>query len=89
MNVRRTIGEKGQVVIPKDIRNYLGLRPGSEVLFEVKEKEVVMKSPVDPKKFVEDFCNVPNKLKRKLTVKELKKIFEEELEEEYAGILGR
>lgn len=80
MNVKRTIGEKGQVVIPKDIRNYLGLRPGSEVLFEVKEKEVVMKSPVDPKKFVEDFCNVPRKLKKKI---DIHKVLEEQVEEEY------
>lgn len=79
MNVRRTIGEKGQVVIPKDIRNYLGLRPGSEVLFEVKEKEVVIKHPLDPKKFVEDFCDVPKKLK-KLDIKKLEKILEEEYE---------
>lgn len=89
MYIKRSVGEKGQVVIPKDIRSHLGLRPGSEVVFEMKENEIVIKRPVDPKQFVEDFCNVPNKLKRKLTIKELKKVFEEELEEEYAEILGR
>lgn len=89
MYAKRTIGEKGQVVVPKDIRNYLGLKPGSEVVFDVKEKEIIIKSAVDPKKFVDDFCNVPRKLTRKLTVKELKKIFEEELEEKYAKIFGR
>lgn len=77
MYIRRNIGEKGQVVIPKDIRNYLGLKPGSEVVFEMKGKEVLLKHPVDPKKFVEDFGNVPNKLK-KVNIKEIEKILEEE-----------
>jgi len=77
MYIKRTIGEKGQVVVPKDIRNHLGLKPGSEVVFEVKEKEVVIKPKLDPKKFVEEFGNVPNKLK-KLSMKEIKKILEEE-----------
>ena len=77
MYIKRSVGEKGQVVIPKDIRSYLGLRPGSEVIFEMKEKEIVIKRPVDPKQFVEDFCNVPNKLK-KLDIKTIKKVLEEE-----------
>ena len=37
MEIRRTLSEKGQVVIPKDIREYLGLKPGSEIVFEVKK----------------------------------------------------
>ena len=64
-------------MIPKDIRSYLGLKPGSEVLFEMKGKEVVIKPQLDPRKFVEDFCNVPNKLK-KLDIKTIKKALEEE-----------
>ena len=37
MNIKRVMGEKGQVVVPKDIREHLGIRPGSEVVFEVEE----------------------------------------------------
>ncbi|MEM2135255.1 MAG: AbrB/MazE/SpoVT family DNA-binding domain-containing protein [Candidatus Jordarchaeaceae archaeon] len=35
MICRRVIGPKGQVVIPKEIRDVLGLREGSEVLVEL------------------------------------------------------
>ncbi len=76
MNIEREIGEKGQVVIPKDIRKFLGLRSGQKVIFEVREKEVVLK-PSDPKKFLEDFLNVP-KLKKPLRIKDIKKILEEQ-----------
>jgi AbrB family looped-hinge helix DNA binding protein len=79
MRIKRSVGEKGQVVIPKDIREHLGLKPGSEIVFEVRDKEVVIKPSVDPIKFVEEFCNVPKKLK-KINIKKLKKILEEEYE---------
>ena len=44
MIIKRQIGEKGQVVIPKDIREMLKIRSGENVIFEVKKEEVVIKS---------------------------------------------
>lgn len=43
MELERTISEKGQVVIPKDMRKQLGLKPGSEILFEVNGKSVIIR----------------------------------------------
>ncbi|WP_371878717.1 AbrB/MazE/SpoVT family DNA-binding domain-containing protein [Conexibacter sp. DBS9H8] len=40
MTVR--VGEKGQVVIPKAIRDIAGLQPGDEVDFELRDGEVVL-----------------------------------------------
>ena len=40
MRVPRKIGPKGQIVIPKIIREYLGVKPGDTVILEVREKEV-------------------------------------------------
>jgi AbrB family looped-hinge helix DNA binding protein len=40
MTVR--VGEKGQVVIPKAIRDVVGLHPGDEVDFELRDGEVVL-----------------------------------------------
>ncbi len=76
MIIEREIGEKGQVVIPKDIRKFLGLNRGQKVVFEVREKEVLLKQS-DPKRFIEDFLNVP-KLKKPLRTRDIKKILEEQ-----------
>ncbi|MEM3551720.1 MAG: AbrB/MazE/SpoVT family DNA-binding domain-containing protein [Candidatus Bathyarchaeia archaeon] len=37
MRIRRKIGRKGQIVIPKVIREYAGIRAGDEVIMEVRE----------------------------------------------------
>lgn len=34
------VGPKGQVVIPKAMREQLGLRPGDEVTFELEDRTV-------------------------------------------------
>ncbi len=77
MIIRRPIGEKGQVVIPRDIRQLLNLK--KEVVFEVVDGNVMIKPEQDPQEFLKDFLDVP-KLKRNLTLKDLKKIREEEYE---------
>jgi len=80
MQINRVVGEKGQVVIPKDIREYMGLKPNSEIVFEIRDGEVIIKSKNDPKKFVDDFCSVPGKLKKKI---DLERLIEKQVEQEY------
>ena len=36
------VGEKGQVVIPKAIRDQVGISPGDQVDFELRDGEVVL-----------------------------------------------
>jgi AbrB family looped-hinge helix DNA binding protein len=38
----RRIGAKGQVVIPKDVRDRAHLHPGDEVDFELRGEEIVL-----------------------------------------------
>ncbi|MBI4162694.1 MAG: AbrB/MazE/SpoVT family DNA-binding domain-containing protein [Candidatus Aenigmarchaeota archaeon] len=80
MLIKRTVGEKGQVVLPKDIRDQLGIKPGSEVVFDVKDGEVNIKpnKEVSGKVFVEYFCKTSKKLKNVPTIEDLKKTLEEE-----------
>jgi len=82
MIVKRKIGSKGQVVIPKDIRQHMGVEPGSEVIFEVREKEVVMEPSRAPADIVNEYVSiVTSKLKSSI---QLDQIIEEEALEEIA-----
>ncbi len=72
MEMEREIGERGQVVIPKDIRRLLGLHKGQKVIFEARNKEVIIKSAQNPQEFLEDFFSAP-KRKQPLTLREIKK----------------
>ena len=62
------IGPKGQIVIPKIIREYLGVKPGDTVILEVRERKLVIVPGIDPREFVEGFCSV---VKEKLTEKSI------------------
>ena len=56
------VGEKGQVVIPKDVRDQAGIREGAEVSVEFREGEVVVKRVGPPVgSYVEFFANSTSK----------------------------
>ncbi len=76
MIIKRQLGEKGQVVIPKDIRDALGLREGGEVIFEVVNNEVKIKKEEKIEEFLQEFFSIA-RLKKNLTLVDLKKIEEE------------
>ena len=78
MQAKRMVGEKGQVVVPKDMRDHIGIAPGSEVLFEAREGEIVIKPQKSAREFVEEFCNLA-KSKKNISTAEMKKMFEEQL----------
>jgi len=83
MKFRRKVGQRGQIVVPKIIREYVGITPGDEVFIEVREKEVVITPSVDPKDFVESFCSAVGK--KKLSEKiDLESLLEQEVEERFA-----
>jgi AbrB family looped-hinge helix DNA binding protein len=79
MELERTVSEKGQIVIPEDIRRRLGLKPGSEVIFDIEDGAVKIKPKKSPEEFVEEFCHLPIKSKlKRLNTKKIKDILEEE-----------
>jgi antitoxin PrlF len=47
MKQEATVTEKGQVTIPKLIRDKLGLKKGTKVYFELRGKEAVMLPEVE------------------------------------------
>ncbi|MEK6848529.1 MAG: AbrB/MazE/SpoVT family DNA-binding domain-containing protein [Nanoarchaeota archaeon] len=77
MRFKRELGVKGQVVIPKDIREFLGIKRRGEIVFEIQDNNVLLKPEQDIKEFVTDFFNV-SKMEKPLTMKKIKKsVFEQ------------
>jgi AbrB family looped-hinge helix DNA binding protein len=44
------IGPKGQVVIPKALRDHVGLHPGDEVDFDQRGDEIVIVARAEPRR---------------------------------------
>lgn len=51
-----TVSSKGQLVIPKEIRDILGIKPKQKVLLKIVKNHAVIE-PL-PEKPVEDFCGI-------------------------------
>ncbi len=83
MLIKRTVGARGQVVVPKDIREEFGLHAGAELTFDVKGNEIVMKPAKTPEEIVEDFCNTSRKTTIKGGARWIGKVIDEEHEENY------
>ncbi len=80
MIFRRRVGSKGQVVIPKDVREHLGVKSDSKVVFEVSGNSVILRADMEPEQWVEEFVSVgKKKLRREV---DIEKIIEEEVSEE-------
>jgi AbrB family looped-hinge helix DNA binding protein len=73
MRLRTKVGPKGQAVIPKEVRDILGIAPGDEVLFEVSNKEARIKPAKGRSSVSELIAIVPrkNKLWKDIDVKKI------------------
>jgi len=47
-----SLDDRGRVVIPKELREKLGLRPDQRFLVEVRGEEIVLKPALDVEKFI-------------------------------------
>ena len=68
----KNVGPKGQVVIPKRMRDALGLKPGVEVNLELRDHEIIIKKPQVQGSYTEYFVTTSSpKLKKRVNLKEL------------------
>ncbi len=69
---RKSVGPKGQVVIPKQMRDALGLKPGVEVILETRGTEIVISKPKIEGSYTEYFTAThASKLKKTVAIKEI------------------
>jgi len=74
----RAVGTKGQVVIPEALRRDLGIKPGTNLLFDRREDGGFFKLVAKPSDFVEHFCSV---VKKKVNNLDLHRLHEQEMAE--------
>ena len=83
VGMKRKLGTRGQVVIPKEIREKLSLTEGSALNFELTGDTILVRPEPSPEEVVERFLSVKGKKLRKLA--DWKSI----LDEEYKVPVGR
>jgi AbrB family looped-hinge helix DNA binding protein len=76
VGMKRKLGSKGQVVIPKEIRKELNLSEGSTLTFEVSDRTILVRPEPSPEEVVRRFLSVRGKKRRKLV--DWKSILDEE-----------
>jgi len=76
MIIKRKLGPKGQLLLSKTIREFLGIKPGDDILIEITEKEVKIRPATNPDQYLSKLYETPKKLKTKVDI-------EVAIEEEY------
>lgn len=54
LKLKAGVGEKGQVVIPKPVRDLFGINPGSEVIFSIQDDRIVIEKK-NPREVLNEF----------------------------------
>lgn len=76
------MGPKGQVVIPKQLRDAMGLKPGVEVILEIRGDEIVISKPKIEGSYTEYYTSTQApKLKKLVNIKE---VIDEEVAQRHA-----
>ena len=75
MILKKKLGPKGQLLIPKDVRNFIGIKPGGTVILEVIDDYIKIKANDLQNNFLTEFTKSHKKFKKK---KDIEKIIEEQ-----------
>jgi AbrB family looped-hinge helix DNA binding protein len=68
------VGPKEQVVIPKQMREAIGIKPGAYVNLELREDEIVITKPKIEGNYTEYYCSTRSpKREKTINIKELKR----------------
>lgn len=70
-----SVDDRGRILIPKEIRDMLGMDPGSGVRLEVEGGKLVVTPPVSPEKFIEEMEGFITKGKPEIDPLKLKELW--------------
>ena len=69
---KKSVGPKGQVLIPKPMREAIGIKPGVDVIVELRDNEIVISKPKVEGNYTEYYTSTSSqKLKKTVNVKKV------------------
>lgn len=77
--ISKKVLAKGQVVIPKAIRDLLGINEGDDVVIDIEKEKIILSKKQD---VFDVFLEVSERNSKKISMKDIKK----ELEARYEGV---
>ncbi|MFA6329078.1 MAG: AbrB/MazE/SpoVT family DNA-binding domain-containing protein [Candidatus Micrarchaeia archaeon] len=83
MYVTRKVGPKGQVVIPEELRAQFDIHPGTSVSFNSNDEAIIIVRQKSAEQVLDAFHAIRDapSIRKAPTIKEMKRWFEEEIEE--------
>ena len=69
---KKSVGPKGQVVIPKRMRDAIGIKSGVDINLELRDDEIVISKPKIEGNYTEYYCSTRSpKLEKTINIKEI------------------
>jgi AbrB family looped-hinge helix DNA binding protein len=69
---KKSVGPKGQILIPKPMREAIGLKPGADVVVELRDDEIVISKPKVGGNYTEYYTSTSSpKVKKAVNIKKL------------------
>jgi len=69
---KKSVGPKGQVLIPKPMREAIGIKPGVDVIVELRDNEIVISRPKVEGNYTEYYTSTSSqKLKKPVNIKKV------------------
>jgi AbrB family looped-hinge helix DNA binding protein len=72
-----TVDDKGRILIPKEIRDKLGLQPGSHARLKVEKGRLIITPPLSPEEFIKQMKGCIKKGEPRIDPLKLKEMWEQ------------
>ncbi len=76
MTIEITVDEKGRVLIPREARDKVGLRPGGKARLKVEKEKIIIMPPISPEEFIKEMEGCIMEGTPSVNPLELKKLWE-------------